>query len=77
QTGTTVRPALYVACGISGALQHVVGMRSATTIVAVNRDPDALIFRLADYGIVGEVADVLPRLTAAFRKVRERGDGVG
>ena len=69
QTGTTVRPLLYVACGVSGALQHVVGMRGSGTVVAVNRDPDALIFRVADFGLVGDVAEVLPRLTEAFRRV--------
>jgi electron transfer flavoprotein alpha subunit len=68
QTGTTVRPMLYVACGISGALQHVVGMRSADTIVAINRDPDAAIFSYAHFGIVGEVADVLPTLTDALEQ---------
>ena len=67
QTGTTVRPRLYVACGVSGALQHVVGMRGAETVVAVNRDPDVLIFRVADFGIVGDVRDVLPRLTEELR----------
>jgi electron transfer flavoprotein alpha subunit len=68
QTGTTVRPRLYIACGISGALQHVVGMRSAETIVAINRDPAAAIFRYAHFGIVGEVADVLPTLTDALEQ---------
>ena len=68
QTGTTVRPHLYIACGVSGALQHLVGMRSARTVVAINRDPDAFMFHVADFGIVGEVADVLPQLAAAFRR---------
>lgn len=66
QTGSSVRPRLYVACGISGALQHVVGMRRAGTVVAVNRDADAPIFSFADYGIVGDVRDVLPRLAEAL-----------
>ena len=66
QTGVTVRPTLYVACGISGALQHAVGMQDSTTIVAVNRDPEAVIFKLAHFGIVGDVAEVLPQLTAAL-----------
>ncbi len=66
QTGATVRPRLYVACGISGALQHVVGMKGAATVVAINRDPNAPVFRFAHYGIVGEVTDVLPRLTEGF-----------
>jgi electron transfer flavoprotein alpha subunit len=67
QTGVSVHPRLYVACGISGALQHVVGMRAARTVVAINRDPDALIFRLAHYGVIGDVREVLPRLIAALR----------
>lgn len=67
QTGTTVRPDLYVACGISGAFQHVVGMRAARTVVAINRDPDAAMFRFAHFGIVADVAEALPRLTAALR----------
>ncbi len=70
QTGTTVHPRLYIGCGVSGALQHLVGMRSARTVVAVNRDPDAYLFRFAHYGVVGEVADVLPQLTEALRRRR-------
>lgn len=66
QTGTSVHPRLYVACGISGALQHTVGMHAARTVVAVNRDPGAFIFGLAHFGIVGDVADVVPRLSAAI-----------
>lgn len=66
QTGQTVQPRLYVACGVSGALQHVVGMHRARTIVAVNRDPDAYVFRIAHFGIVGDVGDVLPALTEAI-----------
>jgi electron transfer flavoprotein alpha subunit len=66
QTGSTVNPRLYVACGISGALQHVVGMKGSAMVVAINRDPNAPIFRFANYGIVGDVTDVLPRLTEAF-----------
>jgi electron transfer flavoprotein alpha subunit len=68
QTGATVRPQLYVACGISGALQHAVGMQDAGTIVAINRDPEAVVFHLAHFGIVGDVRDALPALTAAFRR---------
>jgi electron transfer flavoprotein alpha subunit len=73
QTGTTVHPRLYVACGISGALQHAVGMRSARTVVAINRDPDAFIFRLAHFGVVADVGEALPELTKALRRVRGIG----
>lgn len=68
QTGVTVHPHLYVACGISGALQHTVGMRTARTVVAINRDPEAFIFRLAHFGIVGEVGEAVPLLAAALHR---------
>lgn len=68
QTGATIRPRLYVACGISGALQHVVGMQDSATVVAINRDPHAAVFRLAHYGIVADVRDALPELVAAVRR---------
>jgi len=70
QTGKTVRPKIYIACGISGAIQHLVGMQTSDVIIAINRDKQAPIFEVATYGIVGDLFQVVPAVTNRIRELR-------
>jgi electron transfer flavoprotein alpha subunit len=72
QTGKTVRPKIYIACGISGAIQHLVGMQDSDLVIAINRDRQAPIFEVATYGIVGDLFQVIPAITRRIREIKQK-----
>jgi electron transfer flavoprotein alpha subunit len=76
-SGRTVRPRLYVACGVSGQIEHIAGMRSARTVVAINTSADAPIHREADYSVIGDLYEIVPALVAAIEAARQRSAGSG
>jgi electron transfer flavoprotein alpha subunit len=76
-SGRTVRPRLYVACGVSGQIEHITGMRSARTVVAINLSPDAPIHREADYTVIGDLYEIVPALVAAIEAARHSSSPIG